>query len=64
MQQERLAAELQGVADAPDLASKVGMQDAAIQGARVRILALRAQVLQAEQQIGRLLDTVVAGSDR
>lgn len=62
MYQERLAEEQKAALDLSDLESQITDKDAAITAADDRILALRSQVLQGEDQINKLLQMVVSGT--
>lgn len=60
--QERLAEEQKAAQDLSGLEAQLTDKTAAIKAAKDRILALRSQVLQGEEQINKLLHMVVAGT--
>lgn len=59
--EERLAEEARAVQDLGGLQAQLAERDAALRSARARILGLRSQVLQGQEQVGRLLGLLAAG---
>lgn len=60
--QERLAEEQKAAQDLSDLEGQIAHKVAAVKAAKDRILALRSQNLQGEEQISKLLHMVIAGT--
>jgi peptidoglycan hydrolase CwlO-like protein len=59
MYQEQLSAEEKATRDLSGLEAQITQADAAIQGAQDRVAALKARMVSSEEQILKLLHTVI-----